>query len=148
MKMKKISLILAAAVCLAVFGVRAGNLSTSDFAHSIKLQVNGYAGTTTLTNFPVLVRISESGLGGFMYSDMKYPNNTSKTDSSYYRDLCFTDEEGNKLPYEIDSWSKGGESLVWVLLPTMSQGTKFFMYYGADAYEEATDRPWNDYVGV
>ena len=150
--MKRISLILAvAALAFAGLSAKAADsLTMADFGHSIKLQVSGYTGTETLENFPVLVRVSESGIPGFLYSDMKYPNDSNKTDSSYYRDLAFFDAAGGKLQYEIDSWSKGGESLVWVKLPAMKNGTTFTMCWGASTYEEVTadDRPWGDYAGV
>ncbi|MBR1921229.1 MAG: hypothetical protein IJ829_04390, partial [Kiritimatiellae bacterium] len=59
----------ALAVCalaLAVGPARAEDtLTMADFGHKIKLMVNGYTGEETLQNFPVLVRVSESGLPGF-----------------------------------------------------------------------------------
>jgi hypothetical protein len=62
---------MAFAVAFAFFALGANgadSLTMDDFAHKIKLQVNGYSGTETLSNCPVLVRISESGIPGFLYS--------------------------------------------------------------------------------
>lgn len=59
---------MAIAIALGLFGLGAkavDSLTMDDFAHKIKLQVNGYTGTETLSNFPVLVRISESGIPAF-----------------------------------------------------------------------------------
>lgn len=36
-------------------------------AYRVPLEVSGYAGEVPLTNFPVLVRISESGIDDFSY---------------------------------------------------------------------------------
>ena len=55
------------AFCLAVpMAHAADSLTMADFNHKIKLQVDGYTGTETLVDFPVLVRISESGIPGFL----------------------------------------------------------------------------------
>ena len=139
----------AALLALASLGLAAGsakaadNLTMADFGHSIKLSVVGYAGTETLTNFPVLVRLSESGIPGFRYSDLT--NNKG-------RDIAFFDEAGNHLASEIQTndWTTSGESLVWVGIPRMEQGTKFYMCYNTTASGAmvTNDNPWTDYVGV
>lgn len=147
--MKRISLILAAAAILFGFSAKADYLSMSDFGHSIKLQVSGYTGTETLQNFPVLVRLAEydastqTGIPGFLYADLT--NNKGK-------DIAFFDELGNHLASEIQTneWTTSGTSLVWVSLPRMQQGTKFYMCYNTtDSGVMVTNaNPWTDYVGV
>ena len=132
--LKRISLILAC-LSLATFGARADYLDMSYFAHTISLTVNGYTGSETLTNFPVLVRISESGIPGFLYSDLS---------NSKGKDIAFFDEVGNHLASEIEtnSWKyANNESLVWVKLPQMAQGTMLqfrlpFLYemYGCEVH--------------
>ena len=144
MNVKKISLIMAVAVGLASFGARADYLSTNDFAHAIKLMVNGYTGTEMLENFPVLVRISESGIPGFLYSDLS---------NSKGKDIAFFDDAGNHIPSEIqtNSWkSTDNESQAWVLLPQMTQGTTFFMCYNTSesGVWVTNQNPWAEYVGV
>ncbi|MBQ3811066.1 MAG: DUF2341 domain-containing protein [Kiritimatiellae bacterium] len=74
--------------------------------------VAGYAGTTTLQNFPVLVKISESAVPGFHYSDC----------AAGGADLSFADAAGNALPFDVDTWNASGTSLVWVLLPEVAPG--------------------------
>ena len=74
--------------------------------------VVGYAGTTTLTNFPVLVKISESAVPGFRYSDC----------TAGGADLSFADAAGNALPFDVDTWNTAGMSYVWVLLPEVAPG--------------------------
>ena len=141
---KRIATIFAVAICLAAGGARADYLSTNDFAHAMKLMVDGYTGTETLANFPVLVRISESGLPGFLYSDLS---------NSRGKDIAFFDEAGNHIPSEIqtNSWkSTDNESQAWVLLPQMTQGTTFFMCYNTSASGVfvTNQNPWAEYVGV
>ena len=145
--MKRISLILAAALSFAVPCAKAADsLTMADFGHSITLQVNGYTGSETLENFPVLVRISESGIPGFLYSDMSAKNGSGTT---YGYDLAFFAEDGTRLASENDTWTHNGESLAWVKLPEMTQGTKFYMCYNvADGVRVTNDNPWVEYVGV
>ena len=148
--MKRISTIFAAALCLAALApAKADYLSMDMFGHSIKLMVDGYTGTETLTNFPVLVRLAEydastqKGIPGFLYSDLT--NNKGK-------DIAFFDELGNHLASEIQTndWTTSGESLVWVSLPRMQQGTKFYLCYNTEASGVwvTNQNPWTDYVGV
>ena len=149
--MKRISLILTAA--LAAFNANAADsLTMADFNHKIKLQVNGYTGSETLVNFPVLVRVSETRIPGFRFADMSAKNVNGK---SMGFDLAFFAEDGTRLEIDKDVWNidttvePTGEQLVWVKLPQMKQGTKFFMCYNVDDGKYVTnDNPWGDYVGV
>lgn len=110
----------------------------------LTLEVTDYAGTETLANVPVLVRLSTS-IDGFSYADFADPNGG---------DLVFTDESGSIVyPHEIDEWHTDGESLVWVKLPRMANGTKFKMAYGNSKLitlnsQLATHEVWRDYAGV
>ena len=95
-------------------------IKPNGFSRGVVLTVDGYdASRTTLTNFPVLVRISEAGISGFDYDDLMF--------SSTGDDICFVAEDGTPLAFEIDTWNTAGESLVWVKLPTMENGTEFAM---------------------
>ena len=116
--------------------------AVAEFARGVKFTVNGYTGTEVLTNFPVLVRLSESTIDGFLYSDFNY------TDGD---DLCFIDMETNGIPYEIDTWDRAGESLVWVTLPRVTNHTEFVMWYHSIESGKSTvstGDPWRDYTGV
>lgn len=110
----------------------------------LSLEVTGYTGTETLTNVPVLVRLSEA-IGGFRYNDFADANGG---------DLIFTDESGSEAyPYEIDEWHVGGESLVWVKLPTMTNGTRFKAAYGNSQLTTLNSQfsshdVWSGYAGV
>jgi hypothetical protein len=110
----------------------------------LTLEVADYAGTETLANVPVLVRLS-TAINGFSYADFVDTNGG---------DLIFTDESGSIVyPHEIDEWHTDGESLVWVKLPRMANGTKFKMAYGNSKLitlnsQLATHEVWRDYAGV
>ena len=108
----------------------------------LPLEVAGYAGTETLTNVPVLVRLS-TAISGFSYADFADVNGG---------DLIFTDESGSVVyPHEIDEWHTDGESLVWVKLPQMANGTRFKAAYGNAAMTGGAQDEhavWSDYAGV
>ncbi|MBR1566499.1 MAG: hypothetical protein IJ649_07020, partial [Oscillospiraceae bacterium] len=126
--------------------VKASGTAITGARRVITFTVDGYTGTETLTNVPVLVRLS-TAIEGFSYADFA---------DAKGGDLVFCDEgESVIYPHEIDEWHVGGESLVWVKLPEMKQGTKFKMAYGnAAIYGGAPDQAalkhavWRDYAGV
>ena len=95
-------------------------LDTTLFSKKSVLTISGYAGSTTLANFPVLVRLSAGSPSGFAYADVTNG------------DIRFADSNGNSLPFEIEKWDASGESHVWVSVPSLSgQATTITMYYGA-----------------
>ena len=44
-------------------------------------------------------------------------------------DIRFLDQSKNQLNYWVEKWNDGGDSIVWVKLPTF-ETSKFYMYYG------------------
>lgn len=150
--MKKLLLPLLALVALAL-PARAQETVTiprpdpavAEFARGVKFTVAGYnGGSEVQTNFPVLVRLS-TAISGFTYSDFY----ADGSDLSLV-DIGFVDAEGNGLAYEIDTWNPSGESLVWVNLPRMTNGTEFAMWYRCSktGKELNADSVWADYTGV
>ncbi len=120
-----------------------GAIRPDGFARGVAFTVSGYdANRSTLTNFPVLVRISESGISGFGYDDL-YRASTGD-------DLCFVAADGTPLAFDIDTWDSAGTSLVWVKLPTMTNGTEFAMFYRSSKSGKSVcgDNPFSGYVGV
>ena len=88
------------------------------------LTVQGYSGSSTLENFPVLVRLSPQTVEGFSYSAC----------ASGGADISFTAADGETvLPHEIDTWNPNGESLVWVKLPSLSGTDTVFNFRWNDA---------------
>ena len=95
----------------------------------------------TLTDFPVLVKVSANAPEGFSYADCRKPNGG---------DLRFADAAGHLLPSEVDTWNTNGESLVWVKVPSLSYSTTITAYYGwKSAPPVDPTAVWNsNYVGV
>ena len=113
---------------LAAAAAMADALDTTLFAKKSDITVSGYAGSTTLANFPVLVRLAANSPDGFDYAECA-------ADGS---DLRFADANGDLIPHEIDTWNDAsGESLVWVSVPSISgTATTFTMYYGVEDVSE------------
>ena len=102
-------------------------------AKKIEFTVSGYAGDETLSNFPVLIKLS-SAISGFTYSEC--PQDT----------VCFTDKDGNPIPFEVDTWKTSGVSYVWVSVPELKgTDTKVVMYYGTESADrgQATGNVWS-----
>ena len=116
--------------------------TSASFDKGAMFIVDGYTGSSPLSNFPVLVRIRDNLPQGFSYGDLHSPSNGS--------DIAFVDMDGNGLPYEIDTWNTNDTSLIWVRLSTMTNGTQFVMCWGSDSSGRAVcpDKPWADYTGV
>ena len=94
----------------------------TDYARRIPAVLSGYAGTDTLTNFPVLVKLAAGTPAGFDYADCAEDG----------ADIRFASPDGTVLPHEIDTWNTNGESFVWVKIPAISgTATAFSMYYAA-----------------
>ena len=112
-----------------------------NFARAVRFEVAGYSGASALTDFPVLVRLLPSRIPGFSYGDFYLRNG---------RDMVFLDASGNLVPHEIDTWNTEGESLVWVKLPSMTNGTVFSMCYRSPMADVLVDpgTPWTKYTGV
>ena len=124
----------AAAVLALVAPARADidldAIKPDGFARGVAFTVAGYTnanGTarSPLAGVPVLVRIS-SAIKDFDYDERMF---SSSEYADAVRDVAFVDDEGNGLAYEIDTWNPAGESLVWVNLPSMANGTQFAMFY-------------------
>ena len=136
-------LMLTFIVAFAAFTAQALPRPTSAaFAKGAKFTVSGYTGASTLSGFPVLVRIAENSPSGFSYDDLQ-----SKVTGD---DIAFVDMEGTGLPFEIDTWNTNGTSLIWVRLPTMTNGTQFVMCWGSDSSGKAVcgTNPWSAFTGV
>ena len=117
-------------------------VNTSAFSKSVTFTCSGYAGSSTLADFPVAVRLAAGSPQGFAYSDM--------ANSSKGNELRFADSTGRSFPYEIESWNPNGTSLIWVKVPSLTKTTSFTMYYGGTP-KESVDSLWTwaaDYVGV
>ena len=70
----------------------------------LPLTLAGYTGSSTLTQFPVLVELNSS-ITGFTYNSFA---------STTGGDLRFYAADGEELPYEVETWDPTGTSRVWV----------------------------------
>ena len=118
---------LLAIVLLASCVARADAVDWTKYKMSVQVTFIGYAGSTTLENFPVLVRVSAAN--GFYYSQFKDASGG---------DLRFSDAEGNLLASEIDTWNPSGESLVWVKVPSLNASTVITAHYGCTSPDAVT----------
>ncbi len=118
-------------------------ISPSDFAYRADVTFPGFTGATPLSDFPVLVRLTETP-GGFSYAQA----------AAGGADLRFALADGTPLDSEIAVWDDSGESLVWVRIPQLASDTSVVMYWGGTDTsfpDSQTDGAvWGDasYVGV
>ena len=139
------TLCLAAALlaALAAPSARAVLVDETQFDYQVPITVTGYAGETTLTDFPILVTLATDAPAGFGHS-------LCAADGT---DIRFADADGNLVPHEIESWNPSGTSYVWVKVPSLAgTATALTMYFGADDPSmlpavEATE-VWSRYVVV
>ena len=108
--------------------LRADAFDASKYELSFDIKFSGYTGTGTLTDFPVLIRLSKA-LNDFRYASCKALNGG---------DLRFADANGNLLPSEVERWDATGESLVWVKVPTLTKDTVITAHYGCATPDAVT----------
>ena len=126
-------------LALTALPAPADTIDASAFSQSFGIRFPGYAGSTTLSDFPVLVKLSAAT--GFQYAK-------AAADGA---DLRFALEDGTLLSHEIDTWDASGTSLVWVKIPAFSATTTIKAYYGCSGILPAVsaDDVWsNGFVGV
>ena len=73
-----------------------------------------------MTDYPVLIKLTSAA------------NSVFATAQSNGNDILFTDEDGNKLKHELESFNATDELLAWVKIPYLSSTstTNIYMYYG------------------
>lgn len=117
------------------------------FRNHVDITINP-GNTTTLINFPALVKISETRIRGFLYSEA----GTTGHDIAFMPMNATADTD--PLPCEVDTWNKNGESYIWVCVPEIpAGGTTITMYwYLGDGMAAPPVEPtavWtNGYIGV
>jgi len=138
--MKKTCRILASVFCASLLFAVCGTARAATYDKTLSITVTGVPSGVTLTDFPLLVRLSETAITGFSYQDFRGTNGS---------DLRFETADGTGLAYDIDTWNDQGESLVWVKVPTLAQNDVLTMRYGSDA-PDANDPTavWANYVAV
>lgn len=117
-----------------------GGSVASDATHRLTVTANDSVlslGRAVEDGVPILVRLSAS-VPGFSYDDVAEGG----------ANLFFTDESGERLPHEIDTWNTEGESLVWVRVPRLTGSTKLYAWYGGSSVASNATDVWKGYVGV
>ena len=134
------TLCMAFAALFAAFATAHADVDWTQFESSFNIRFPGYRGSSSLTDFPVLVRLS-ADINEFKYSKCRVENGG---------DLRFADADGNLLASEIDTWNENGTSLVWVKVPTLNKSAFIKAYYGnANPPAVTASDVWtNGYVGV
>jgi Concanavalin A-like lectin/glucanases superfamily/Domain of unknown function (DUF2341) len=94
----------------------------------MQITFSGYTNGVTLTNFPVLVRLS-TNIPGFSYTQFLSPSNGA--------DLRFTTTNGTELAFQIDEWNPAGESQVWVQMPTLTSTNDCITAYWGNPADSA-----------
>ena len=158
--MAKVGCCLIAPVCCVTVAVAVGlahvssaeelpesaRLELDDYWYSAKLTPSGYTGTTTLTNFPLLVdfgRLRRTVLPELMPAQYR-------ADGS---DVRFADAEGNVLDFDVDHADTGcGDLVCWVRIPELTSSTVVTMAWGLKsgrtAPEVSSTAVWDDYALV
>ena len=113
------------------------------YSDEVTIEVSGLIESGELENFPVLVRLSESTVHGFLYSRA----------GSTGENLAFTSEDGSvRYPHEVDVWDVTGESAVWVRVSRLTPKTKIVLRWcqkdGVQAPAYAPEAVWSEYLGV
>ncbi len=97
--------------------------------------------TSDQVDFPALIKLTSSRID---YSKTKTAG----------ADIRFVDESGATLSFEIEKWTPGGESIIWLKVPRVkasSSNSFVWVYYGnssATNGQNAADVWSNGYVGV
>ncbi len=104
------------------------------------------SGSTDLTDFPMLVNLVDP--------DLRSTANNGQVENVNGYDIMFTDDAGNALDHEIESYVAGsGEYVAWVRIPTLSatETTNIYMSYGNSAIvadPSATSTWTTDYKAI
>ena len=106
-----------------------------------------YTGASTLTDFPVLVRVNATSIPGFY--------DQCQADGG---DVRFTDAAGNVLPFELNAWNPDGESSWWVKVPEYKANSYIAtINWGIVLDDEGNEvampendptQVWSEYAGV
>lgn len=104
-------------------------LSGYCFRKEIEIQSSKVAGSSSHTDFPVLISFTDS--------DIRSTGNGGNVESTDGYDIRFTADDGTtELSYQLNSYDAStGELIAWVKVPSLSgsSNTSIYMYYGNDA---------------
>ncbi|HEY86411.1 MAG TPA: DUF2341 domain-containing protein, partial [Dehalococcoidia bacterium] len=122
------------------------------YRRPITIKASEVSGTSDLTDFPVLVSISDT----WLRTTTEDPTNGHIVSSNGY-DIIFKDSGGTQLDHEIEDYdgsASGGTLVAWVRIPTLdyNDDTVIYMYYGntciTSSQENVTGVWSNNYEAV
>lgn len=130
-------------VILSVFSSAMADTVFQCYQKAIRITPASGKVTSTLSNFPILVRLSASRQIGFNPADC----------GENGADLRFVLKDGTLLAHEIDTWDPEGESLVWVCVPSLTATTELYALWslapGATAPAALPkSKVWPNFVAV
>ena len=114
----------------AMLTVLGAPIVLADPSNYSRMQITfcGYTNGVSLTNFPVLVRLS-TNIPGFSYAQFASPGDGA--------DLRFASTNGTELPFQIDQWNPAGESQIWVQVPSLTSTNDCITAYWGNAADSA-----------
>ena len=98
---------------------------TFGYSYSMDVTLNQASGSSDLTDFPALISFTNANI-------RTVPNGGHVSNANGY-DIIFTDQNGNKLDHQIESYNAAtGNYVAWVRIPVLSHTatTTVKMYYG------------------
>jgi len=118
----------------------------SGYSHRKKIVIDHTQVAADLTDFPVLVNITDTELaseanGGYVTSNQGY-------------DIQFSQDHVNTLDHQIDLYDGvSGQLVVWIRIPSLSSttDTEFYLYYGNSSITSptSTSDTWDsNYMGI
>jgi hypothetical protein len=96
------------------------------FRREITIDYTKVSGSNDLTNFPMLVSLTDA--------ELRTTANGGKVRDANGWDIIFTNEQGVKLDHELERYvATTGTLVAWVKIPTLkaTSNTIIYMYYGA-----------------
>ena len=98
----------------------AANWYDTDWSARQPLDLSSTDVSAAQIDYPVLIKLTDSG------------NTIFSTAQSDGDDILFTNEDGDKIKHEIESYNATNELLVWVKIPYLSSTstTNIYVYYG------------------
>ena len=150
--MKKTFLLLALLLTSLVFLPFIQNVEASsdpwfnnDWNNRVKITLNSSDVDSQLTNFPILINISDSS--GQLGDDISFIFDEVESD---YNACAYTTVDTTRLYFEVESWDNvTEEAYVWVKVPSISNtsDTILYLYFDVDQDGSSYNNPvnvWDD----
>lgn len=128
--------------------VAQSSICSYSFRKRISINPSQVAGTSDITNFPVMIKFSSD-------NDLRTVANSGYVENSNGYDIVFTAEDGvTLLDFELERYNAStGELTAWVKVPVLytNISTNIYMYYGNTAIstnQSSAAVVWSDYYAV